>query len=47
MSDQRQNNQYQLVFLLDEGSEASGSAAEGPKRSGRKEPPKARLATSR
>lgn len=28
MSDQRQNNQYQLAFLLDEGSEASGSAAE-------------------
>lgn len=29
MSDQRQNNQYQLAFRLDEGSEASGSAAEG------------------
>lgn len=29
MSDQRQNNQSQLAFLFDEGSEASGRAAEG------------------
>jgi RNA-directed DNA polymerase len=29
MSDKRQNNQQQLAFLFDEGSEASGSAAEG------------------
>lgn len=29
MSDQRQKNQYQLAFLFDEGSEASGGAAEG------------------
>ena len=29
MSERRQNNQYRLAFLLDEGGEASGSAAEG------------------
>jgi len=29
MSGKRQNNQHQLAFLFDEGSEASGSAAEG------------------
>jgi RNA-directed DNA polymerase len=29
MSDKRQNNQYQLAFLFDEGGEASGNAAGG------------------
>jgi hypothetical protein len=29
MSDQRQNHQYLLAFLCDEGSEASGKVAEG------------------
>jgi RNA-directed DNA polymerase len=29
MSDQRQNNQYRLAFLCEEGSEASGNAAAG------------------
>src|SRR6267378_1253522 len=44
MGDMRQKSQEQLVFPFAEGSEASRSATEGPRRPGRGEKPRTRLA---